>query len=301
MESLNEQANDTGQNQDHKENQSPPMSLAKKKNEQNSGEKQKAFLLKNGSPISENQTKTTEFSGNEADNGLKTILQKSPKKPKSLMPVPKLPSQEKRAEASLKRLKVKVEALNTAPKITKLIRADVKGGLKVALEAMRFATEDLEIRSFLKMYDKIPIGDRNRLSWEAISLAAKVNPKHLLGSIRLAILNHCENRSRFIAISNHPDVMNKRIEFAKMAGGEKDRTAVDIYNGFLSSPKGPTFVGKQVAVYNAGGGGKGPESEEGNISENTSTTTNDFDYLFPNPGDIQNKLVPIRQRLLEKK
>jgi hypothetical protein len=165
---------------------------------------------------------------------------------------------------------------------------------------MRFATDDHEINAFLRVYDKIPVGARTKVPWEAIAIAAKVNPKHLLGAIQLAVQTHCWNRSRFIAISNHPDVMDKRVEYAKMAGGERDRTQLDISLGFLQSPKGPTFVGKQVAVYNAGGASS--KDDEGNIIEAGNKISNDddgFDSLFPSPNEIQDKLVPIRQRLLE--
>ena len=177
------------------------------------------------------------------------------------MPVPKLQALESRTLQALKRLKVKSETLLAAPQITPLLKTSVKGGLKTALDAMRFATDDQDISSFLKIYDKVPVGDRDRLPWEAIAIAAKVNPKHLLGAIQLAIQTHCWNRSRFIAISNHPDVTEKRVKYAKMAGGEKDRTALDIALGVLQSPKGPTFIGKQVAVF-GGGGQKKDESGE---------------------------------------
>jgi hypothetical protein len=216
------------------------------------------------------------------------------------MPVPKLPAKDKRAELALKKLKVKPEILATAPQITPLLKTSVKGGLKAALDAMRFATDDHEINAFLRVYDKIPVGARTKVPWEAIAIAAKVNPKHLLGAIQLAVQTHCWNRSRFIAISNHPDVMDKRVEYAKMAGGERDRTQLDISLGFLQSPKGPTFVGKQVAVYNAGGASS--KDDEGNIIEAGNKISNDddgFDSLFPSPNEIQDKLVPIRQRLLE--
>jgi hypothetical protein len=167
---------------------------------------------------------------------------------------------------------------------------------------MRFATDDPEIRAFLKVYDKVPTGDRERLPWEAISIAAKVNPKHLLGAIRLAVETHCWDRSRMIAISNHPDVMDKRIDFAKMAGGERDRTALDIMIGLQQSPKGPTFVGKQVAVFN-NNRSAAPAKDEDDGPEKPSAITyensNGFDDLFPPPQDIQEKVAPIRQRLLE--
>ena len=237
----------------------------------------------------------TEDSG---ENQSLTTPKKS-RKPKSLMPVPKLQALESRTLQALKRLKVKSETLLAAPQITPLLKTSVKGGLKTALDAMRFATDDQDISSFLKIYDKVPVGDRDRLPWEAIAIAAKVNPKHLLGAIQLAIQTHCWNRSRFIAISNHPDVTEKRVKYAKMAGGEKDRTALDIALGVLQSPKGPTFIGKQVAVF--GGGGKAKEEDEEKTVDAEYTSNDGFDNLFPSPNEIQERLVPIRQRLLEAK
>ena len=183
-----------------------------------------------------------------------------------------------------------------------MIKTTVKGGLKAALDAMRFASEDMEIGAFLKVYDKIPPSDKEHVSWEAIALASKVNPKHLLGAIQLAVQSHCWNRSRFIAISNHPDITKARVKYAKMAGGERDRTQLDISLGFLQSPKGPTFIGKQVAVFGGNGGqqaSKDDDDEDGQVIEAKSNSDDPFDALFPSPADIQQKLVPIRQRLLE--
>ena len=238
---------------------------------------------------------TVELSESDQDSGSSITR---PKKQKSQMPVPKL--DKKRADLALKRLKVKPELLATAPPLTPLIKSTVKGGLKAALEAMRFATDDAEIRAFLKVYDKTPSVDRESLSWEAISIAAKVNPKHLIGAIQLAVQTHCWNRSRFIAVSNHPDVTKARVKYAKMAGGERDRTQLDIALGILQSPKGPTFIGKQVAVFGNGGGQKQEkEEDEGKTVEAQFDSSDGFDDLFPSPNDVQEKLVPIRQRLLE--
>ena len=214
------------------------------------------------------------------------------------MPVPKLPQEESRTEQALNRLKLKPESVAAAPQITPMIKSTIVGGLSTALDAMRFSSDDSEIKAFLKAYDKIPICDREHLSWEAIALYAKVNPKHLLGSIQLAVQNYCWNKSRFIAISNHPELMEKRIEFAKMAGGEKDRTAIDMAIGWLQGPKSPTFIGKQVAVFN-GSGGRAKDDEGQTIESNSEPMSEGFDDLFPSPNQTQDKLVPIRQRLLE--
>ena len=298
MKKPEKQESDIGRNRDSKKKQSSVTSRPKKIGLENGKELTKESPLTNGSVTSETPKETQESLEKEVDNGSLTTPKKS-RKPKSLMPVPKLQALESRTLQALKRLKVKSETLLAAPQITPLLKTSVKGGLKTALDAMRFATDDQDISSFLKIYDKVPVGDRDRLPWEAIAIAAKVNPKHLLGAIQLAIQTHCWNRSRFIAISNHPDVTEKRVKYAKMAGGEKDRTALDIALGVLQSPKGPTFIGKQVAVF-GGGGQKKDESGEDIVDAEVSTSDG-FDDLFPSPNEIQERLVPIRQRLLEAK
>ena len=217
------------------------------------------------------------------------------------MPVPKV--DKKRAAEALKRLKIKAELLATAPPITSLIKSTVKGGLKTSLEAMRFGSDDTEIKAFLRIYDKLPVSDRKQLSWEAISIAAKVNPKHLLGAIQLAVDNHCRNRSRFIGISSLPEVTEARVKYALMSGGERDRTQLEIAHGILPSPKGPTFVGKQVAVYNAGGGSR--KDDDGDTLEAAPLVYQGGDVedrLFGTPqsnAEFDNKLVRIREKKLE--
>ena len=198
-------------------------------------------------------------------------------------------------DQALARLRVNPIELSKSPQITPTLKSCVKGGLNAALDAMRFASEDTEIEAFLDVYDSIPIGDREHLPWEAICLAAKINPKHLLGSINLAVSSHCATRSRFIVVSNHPDITEKRVKYAKMAGGEKDRTQLDIMVGALPSAKGPTFIGKAVFGAQTSGSSTSSDSEDGEPTDMTSS----YDSLFPSVNEIQNKLIPIRQRRLE--
>lgn len=293
----NEQENATGQNQSSKKKQYGVASKTMKTEPKNLSEPLTS-QSKNGSQTLETP-KEQSLSESVPDNGSGTTPKKT-RKPKSLMPVPKLPSLEKRTIQALKRLKVKDKDLAAAPQVTSMIKTTVKGGLKVALEAMRFSTDDTEIAAFLKKYDSIPIGDRDRIPWEAVSIAARVNPKHLLGAIQLAVQTHCWNRSRFIAVSNHPAITKARVKYGKMPSGERDRMALDIQVGAMQGPKGPTFIGKQVAVFGGGGGSKsGKNEEDDNTIESQANSDDGFDDLFPSPNDVQEKLVPIRQRLLE--
>jgi hypothetical protein len=242
-------------------------------------------------------TQTKKTVKNMSENELVSGSEITPKKPrKNQMPVPK--SDPKRAEQALQRLKIKPEILAATPQISPTIKSCVKGGFKTALDAMRFSVDDQDIATFLRKYDSIPIGDRNHLSWEAIAIAAKVNTKHLIGSILLAVSQHCATKSKFIVASNHPMITQKRVEFAQMIGGEKDRSALDIMAGAQQGQSGHTFI--QKAWFNPSAA---KEKDEEEVSKPTATyeeTTGGFDDLFPSPNEVQDKLVPIRQRLLEK-
>jgi hypothetical protein len=295
MKNFDKQELDTGLDQDNKKKPSSVASQPKKIKSESGKDQETTPPLTNGSPTLETQKVTPELSESEADNGSSTIRQK---KPKSLMPVPKLSALESRTLQALKRLKVKPEALQSLPQITPMLKKSLKGGLRTALEAMRFATNDEVVADFLRVYDKIPIGDRDRLPWEAIMIKAKVNPIYLLGAIQMAVQTYSWNKSRFLAVSSHPEITKNRIKFAKMAGGVKDREALDIVNGFLQSPKGPTFIGKQVAVFGGNGGGQN-NNGGGNVVDAEVDGDDGFENLFPSPNEIQDKLVPIRQRLLE--
>jgi hypothetical protein len=295
MKNFDKQELDTGLDQDNKKKPSSVASQPKKIKSESGKDQETTPPLTNGSPTLETQKVTPELSESEADNGSSTIRQK---KPTSLMPVPKLSALESRTLQALKRLKVKPEALQSLPQITPMLKKSLKGGLRTALEAMRFATNDEVVADFLKVYDKIPVGDRDRLPWEAIMIKAKVNPIYLLGAIQMAVQTYSWNKSRFLAVSSHPEITKNRIKFAKMAGGVKDREALDIVNGFLQSPKGPTFIGKQVAVFGGNGGGQN-NNGGGNVVDAEVDGDDGFENLFPSPNEIQDKLVPIRQRLLE--
>lgn len=208
------------------------------------------------------------------------------------LPVPKLPRKTYRAEAALKRLKIKPEQLTTAPQITNLFR-NAEGGLKAVLTAMRFWAQDDVIAAFLKKYDAIPLGDRTRVPWEAIGIAAKVDLRTLSGAIMNAVVQSCGNTSKILAVTGHPSLMRATLKYGRMASGEKDRRAVDVMVGALPSPKGPTFINK--AVFGAPGAKDGEEGE----SAAFFGKDDDLDQLFPSASTMQEKLISIRQRRLE--
>lgn len=207
-----------------------------------------------------------------------------------------------RTKEALKRLKVSPEELNSSPQITPQLKM-AAGGLKAVLRAMRFAADDPDIAIFLAKYDAIPAGDRDRLPWEAIAIAAGVNIKHLLGAIHLALQANSVSAVKIIAVTNHPKIIQARVKFGQLPSGEKDRTALDTAMGFLPSPKGPTFIGK--AIFGAGTANSSPASAKDDDDDDSPEPTaifdnDDFDNLFPPSNAMQEKLVPIRQKLLDK-
>ena len=170
-----------------------------------------------------------------------------------------------------------------------------KGGLRALIKAMRFATEDSEIREFLKKYDSIPVGDRAYLPWEAIALSANVNITYLIGAIYLAAAQYFGNISKMIAISNHPGVTRSRIKYSRDPSGESDRRSIDIMVGALPSAKGPTFIGK--AVFGPSSGKSDDDDDDEPLK--VFGSDDDIDELFPPASNMQEKLKAVRQNQLE--
>jgi hypothetical protein len=264
------------------ETQSLPVSLPKKTKSE-SNKEPVTSPLKNGLETSETSQKNSLASGSA--NSLSR---------RGKMPVPKLRAKQDRTKEALVRLGVKPEDLATCPQITPLLK-HADGGLKAVLGAMRFAADDPDIGPFLEKYDSIPAGDRERLPWEAVALSADINIKHLLGAIQLAAQAHSVNTVKLIAVTSHPKITKARVRFGQLPSGERNRTALDTAMGFLPTAKGPTFIGKAVF---------GSSSSVGNSSsdEDSGTPMGEdeiIDQLFPSVVGIQEKLIPIRQKLLE--
>lgn len=220
-------------------------------------------------------------------------------KGKDKLPVPKLTDSVDRKAQALARLGVDPEELAKAPQISNLLKK-AKGKLKAVMAAMRFVGDDEVVADFLSKYDSVPVGDRPYLSWEAIGLAAGVDLRHLLGSAALAITTYCGNESRLIAVTNHPSITKARVKFGKeLVGAERDRTALDMMVGALPSPKGPTFIGKAI-FGSANGSDKDKDYDDKPVQATTTVfdADSDLDQLFPPCNAMQEKLVPIRQKML---
>ncbi len=195
-----------------------------------------------------------------------------------------------RRKAALRRLGVAPDQLRRIPNISDTLKV-AKGGLKDTLAAMRYSSS-LAVVAFLEKYDSIPERDRKSLSWEAIAIAADVNLDQLMGGIVFALQNHSAMLVKIMALSHHPEIIQKQIEFAKERGGEKDRSSINTALGFLPTPKGSTFIinpSKPVSSM---------DDEDG---EDTSPEVpeDDLEHLFPSLSKTQETLVPIQVRQLE--
>lgn len=286
--------NGSGQSESS-EKPSSPTSQPTKKNSENSKDKEAESQLKTGlkNPSEDNPKTSSLERENEPSSNNREV-----KEPK-LLPLPKPIKGQDRTKEALKRLGVKQEELDKVPQITPQLKK-AAGGLKAVLNAMRFSSEDQDIAAFLEKYDSIPSGDRERLPWEAVCISAGIQVKHLLGAIHIALQNNSVSTVKILAVTHHPKVVKARIKFSQLAGGEKDRTALDTAMGFLPSPKGPTFIGKQII-----GGGSVNSSSSSDDDEEVAATAmfdddGDLDRLFPPASAAQDKIIAIRQKLLDR-
>lgn len=210
--------------------------------------------------------------------------------------VPRLEEKRARQAEAVKRLKVNSAKLAKCPPITSFIRANVKGGLRAALRAMRFIQDDPDISSFLDKYDSIPESDQEKIPWEAIVVTAEIDAQHLVGAIMFAVQTTAYNAARFIATSHYPQIMKAAADSAKLPSGDRDRAAFHQMMGFTPSPKGPTFIGKAIFGMNTGAKEQG-DSEVPQAKP--MAMEDDINALFPSATTTQNKLIPIRQRQLQ--
>lgn len=203
-----------------------------------------------------------------------------------------------RKDAALVRLGVTPEQLRDTPQISEMLR-EVRNGRSIAIRAMRFSQQQI-LTDFLVKYDSIPERDREQIPLEAIAISIGQDVRHLWGEIMLAIRESSVNAVKIIAVAAHPDVLKKRVEFAKTPGGYRDRDALDIMLGALPSPKGPTFIGKAFF------GSTTPEPDDPDGAETPvqaapqEELVSDEDFVFPDCEVMQEKVQPMR-KLLEAK
>ncbi len=196
-----------------------------------------------------------------------------------------------RKQAALSRIKVKPSQLQGVAPISEMLK-EIPNGIKVALKAMRFSQSPM-VRKFLYRWDRIPEKDRVGLPLEAVSIAAKVDPTHLLGEIMLAMREYSVSAVKLIGIAQHPEVMQKSIDSALTNEGVRDREMVHTMLGALAPKGGATFIDKFFA-------GRQVDPEKGDTPAPVAQAemVDDLEFLFPGANSMQEKIQPIRNRLL---
>ena len=94
-------------------------------------------------------------------------------------------------------------------------------------------TRQLRATGTLGSGSHVAVWARENTCWEAISLAAGIDPAHLLGAALLAGREHTMRVGELFAVSHSLEVVKKRFEFAKLPGGWRDRDFLDKLVGFL--------------------------------------------------------------------
>ena len=198
---------------------------------------------------------------------------------------------EERKSAALRRLAVDEKALQRMPDISEIL-SEAGVSKAQAIKTLRFSDDQLAI-TFLDTYDSLPLTDRDRVPLEALILKSGVNPVHFLGTLFLAVRENTINRSKMIAMANHPEVMQATVEAALIPGGYRDREQLHIMTGALPSNKGVTVFQKFSGVTP-----DGPQKPAEPVQEAEIVET-DANYIFPDSSRMQERLSPIRQKMLE--
>jgi len=193
--------------------------------------------------------------------------------------------QANRKDSPLSRLGVTKDQLLVAPQITPFIK---EVGKRFAFTAMRFSSEPMVV-AFLEKYDSISKRDRERLSMEAIGLGANLDLRHLLGEIVVAITEYSVTSVKIIARAAHPKVIKSRVKFAQQQEGYRDRDALDTMLGALPVSKGISIFNKIVTG----------QSDEQMPSDKPEAFDDDLDVVFPDVSKMQERVQPMRQKVLE--
>jgi len=136
-----------------------------------------------------------------------------------------------RKAKALRKIGVSGDQVVSATQITPFLKGG-RGGLKAVLRAMRFSRDPV-VGRFLAKHDCLGVWERQNTCWEAIALAAGVDLPYLLGAALLARRDDATTRANLIAICRAPELMKKRIEYAMLPGGWRDRDAIHKLVGML--------------------------------------------------------------------
>jgi hypothetical protein len=212
------------------------------------------------------------------------------KRPKDLLSL-------SREEQALRRLNLtsdELERVERSPAITPLLKTS-EIGHEAAIAILRYSFEPVAT-VFLACYDRLPKGDREVLPIEVIGVRAGVGMLELLGAIMLAAKSKIGQESALLAITSHPAVLKKTIEYAELPGGIQDRRLLHEAVNFVPGKKGFNMnfhFGAQPAK--EASTAPAVESEEDEDEDENP----DFNNLFPMVTDRLEEWGDMRNRLLE--
>lgn len=263
---------------------------------------------KNSRPTSKEQNPLSTNGENSAPENESSSSDKKQKKKRSDISLDRVPNYDlrNRAEDAIDRLGVDRKLIPSLPPINKLLKEQSRSGISGAIEAMRMSDGEIS-QQFLAKYDQIPERDKESLTLEVIALAAGVDARALLGEILLAYREYSALKYKFRILESHPEILEKRIEYAKLVGGYRDRDAVDTILGALPRSK-TTFIDK----FYAGSETTSPDPTESDgeeiegkgktlLTQTPEEMVEDENFVFPDCEVMQEKIQPIRQKLLESK
>jgi hypothetical protein len=122
----------------------------------------------------------------------------------------------KRKDAALFRLGIEPEELEAAPKITELLQRTFGTKTVPRLQILDYlrASGTPSARKYLQTWKQIPLDDRDRLSIEAICVAAEISPLEILGAVLIAAKSLKAQESALKAILSHPEITDATIKAA---------------------------------------------------------------------------------------
>lgn len=158
------------------------------------------------------------------------------------------------------------------------------GDRDTVINAMRFSTHPV-ITAFLEAFDSTAKSDRRYIPLQLFALKADVDFSQLVGAFVLALQTVQAQKSAIVAMTNHPEIVEKTVKFAREERGEKDRRMLHEAVRFLPTGKGISII------QNFG------EREEEDAGE--TETAPDVNDLFPLINTKQEGWQSSRKKLLE--
>lgn len=149
------------------------------------------------------------------------------------------------------------------PRITPMLE-EAEGGLAQVIEALR-ASDEEDAQAFIKKYDELSDSDRDRVSIEAIAVAAGIRVIDLLGAATKALFAQGETVAAILSSTARPQVTKKTIQMALQDKGVRDREMFHTATGFLPIPKGTLIMNNRTQVANFHAGARDEDEDDGTV------------------------------------